>query len=352
MTLEVGIRKRLGKSFTLDVSFETDGDCLGILGASGGGKSMALKCVAGIESPDSGRIVVNGRLLFDSERGINLRPQERRVGYLFQDYALFPRMSLERNIGIAIPGRAAARAAKTAELCGRFHLRGLEKRLPDQLSGGQRQRAALARMLAAEPEVILLDEPFSALDASLREEMQMRMLELLRHCRDAVMVSHSRDEIYRLCGKTLILEAGTVLAHGGTRELFKNPGCERAAVLTGCKNISPARKTGERSLFALGWGLSLATDRPVPDSLGFVGIRAHDFVPYTGDGGGDNLVEMRIKARAEDPFEWNVLFTNANAADGSGNGELWWKYSKYAALGDALPRRLFIPPEAILQLTG
>ena len=364
--MRVSIRKRLSRNFSLETEFESSGDkayrCLGILGASGCGKSRTLKCIAGIETPDEGHIEVNGRILFDSAKKINLRPQARRVGCLFQSYALFPRMTALENIMAGIPGRgkAAEKRRKALAWIERFGLGGLEDRRPAGLSGGQQQRAALARMLIGEPEAVLLDEPFSALDTSLREQMQVWMLELLENRSDVVLVTHSRDEVFKLCGELLAMEDGRVLKKGNTRELFAEPGLAAVARLTGCKNISPVRITGERELYALDWGLSLRTAVPVEGGITHVGIRAHDFAPvFHIEGSRDNLIPVRLAARAEEPFEEAVLFTNAAAGDAptggpaktpeKSGGTLWWKYSKYLEL-PGLPPYLYAPPERLLLL--
>ena len=358
MSIRVSIRKRFSASFSLDVEFETapDGgerDCLGILGASGCGKSMTLKCIAGIETPDEGHISANGRVLFDSAKGINLKPQARRVGYLFQNYALFPRMTVAENIragldkGRFLPGVRVETAQTVRDFIGSFELAGLENHFPHQLSGGQQQRTALARMLIAGPEIILLDEPFSALDANLREQIQLRFLELLQSRRDVIMVSHSRDEIFTLCGETLAMDAGGVLAKARTRTLFQNPGTVRAARLTGCKNISPVVQTGEREICALNWGLNLRAPVPVGKDITHVGIRAHDFQPSRGET--YNQLRPAVKIKAIEPFENAVIFTNAGATDPAGQGEIWWKYSSRLGF-DETPEQLFVPPEALLLL--
>lgn len=349
MSIEVRIDKRLGRTFRLAVDFVSDDGCLGVLGASGSGKSMILKCIAGIETPNRGRIVVNGRVLFDDSLRINIPAQKRRVGYLFQNYALFPNMTIEKNVGIGVARPRAERTRMVGEFLRRFHLDGMEKRYPDQLSGGQQQRAALARMLAAEPEVILLDEPFSALDAHLREYMQLQLLEVIRGCPDVVMVTHNRDEAYRLCSGMMVLDDGGILGRGTTQELFANPGHVKIAQVTGCKNISRMERLSDTTLRAVDWGLTLASDRAIPDRAGFVGIRAHDFEPvHDAEAGMGNTVEMRIRERAEDLFEWNVIFTNGAAAEPAAQGEIWWKYSKYAL--KEFPALLRLPPEALLFL--
>jgi molybdate transport system ATP-binding protein len=288
-------------------------------------------------------------VLFDSEKGINLPPQRRKVGYLFQNYALFPRLTVQENILLVMP-KAENREERLAGLLKRFNLRELENRLPNQLSGGQQQRAALARMLAADPAIILLDEPFSALDYHLREQMRMRLGELVRLQGDAVMVSHSRDDVYQLCDHLLILDGGRVLGRGETRAIFHRPGRIDVARLTGCKNISPVRILSERRLLALDWDLELTTAEPIGPAVKFVGIRAHDFIPiWEADPQGDNLVEMAIQGRSEEPFEWCVIFANARAINPSNQGGIWWKYSKYALSG--FPRFLRVDPSVVMPLS-
>ena len=146
MAVSVNIEKNF-RDFSLKVQFEGSSAAIGLLGASGSGKSMTLRCIAGIETPDRGKIVINGKTVFDSEAGINLKPQKRRIGYLFQNYALFPTMTVEQNIRCGYRGEKASVQEKVSDLIRRYHLEGLEKRLPSQLSGGQQQRVALARMM-------------------------------------------------------------------------------------------------------------------------------------------------------------------------------------------------------------
>lgn len=207
--LSVNIKKVLG-SFTLDVKFETEDGVLALLGASGCGKSMTLKCIAGIEKPDSGRITLNGHVLFDSEKNINLSPQKRRVGYLFQQYALFPNMTVYSNICAGarhIP--KSGRDAAVREMIERIRLSGLEGKKPFELSGGQQQRVALARILINEPRALLLDEPFSALDATLKWQLELELLETLsEYSGPTVYVSHDPDEVARLCSSVCALNNG------------------------------------------------------------------------------------------------------------------------------------------------
>ena len=178
MAVTVEIRRKLD-NFLLDINFHSDARRIGILGASGCGKSMTLKSIAGIELPDEGHIEVEGRIFFDKEKKINLKPQIRNVGYLFQNYALFPTMTVEKNIAAGLKGSKQEKEARVREMVEKFRLQGLEKRLPGKLSGGQQQRVALARIMAYEPEMILLDEPFSALDMYLKDQLQRELAEML-----------------------------------------------------------------------------------------------------------------------------------------------------------------------------
>lgn len=365
--LQVDIKKRL-KGFELDLAFEAGRGCLGILGASGCGKSMTLKSIAGIMTPDQGRIALQyskgeaagGRVLYDSALRINLKPQKRRVGYLFQNYALFPNMTVEENIAVGLKGRPAFKRdgesvrEKTARLLERFRLTGLERRYPGQLSGGQQQRVALARLMAYEPEALLLDEPFSAMDSYLKEGLRLELLKVMEEYGGvAVMVTHDRDEAYQLCQRLLLMDKGRVLAFGKTRDLFQDPGTCLAARLTGCKNISRIEKAGPCRVRALDWGgLELETGRPVEAAVTAVGIRAHDFEPLSeGEAAqwrgrpGANLIPAGHPAVSEMPFEWYVTLENG----------LWWKIEKDIHTHDAagiLPGYLRIAPEALLLLTG
>ncbi len=271
--IEVRIRKKLG-NFQLDVEFQADREIFAILGASGCGKSMTLRCIAGIETPDEGRIVLDGRVLFDSEKRINLPPQKRRVGYMFQDYALFPNMTVSQNIAAGM-----GRKPDPEQVNGyirRFALEGLEDRLPRQLSGGQKQRTALARMLAAEPDILLLDEPLSALDAYLKWQMEEELLQILEQEKKTVLfVTHSRDEVYHLCDRVCVLSSGHMETVQPKQEFFASPQTLAAARLSGCRNFSHARQTAEHEIEASDWELPLHISGDIPADLSWVGVRAH-----------------------------------------------------------------------------
>ena len=190
MALEVDITKKLD-GFFMHMQFRAEQEIFAILGASGCGKSMTLKCIAGIEKPDSGRIVLNGRVLFDSEKKINLPVQKRNVGYLFQNYALFPTMTVEQNLMVVMEGKKEEKRAKIKEQLERFELSGLEKRYPSQLSGGQQQRVGVARALVVDPEIIFADEPTGNLDSNTSREVMELMQQVVHEKQQTlVMVTH------------------------------------------------------------------------------------------------------------------------------------------------------------------
>lgn len=262
MSLFVDIEKRLG-AFTLRVRFETGAERLALLGASGSGKSMTLKCIAGIERPDRGRIVLDGQVLFDSERRIDLPPQKRHVGYLFQQYALFPNMTAAQNILCGIrEGTRAQKQATLAQALRRFRLEGLERKLPAQLSGGEQQRAALARILCSRPKAILLDEPFSALDSFLKWELEQTLSDMLSDFGGSIVwVSHDLGECRRSCGSICVLDHGTGSDVLPFDAFLRHPGSPAAARLLGCRNLFRAQAR-EGLVHLPDWSLTLPFPAP------------------------------------------------------------------------------------------
>ena len=298
MSLSVDIEKRLG-DFTLRVAFEAE-DCVhGLLGASGCGKSLTLRCIAGILRPDRGRIAVDGRVLFDSVKRIDLPPQKRRVGLLFQNYALFPNMTLEQNLLAALRGKPRAEARRAAgAMLRRFQLGGLESHRPSQLSGGQQQRAALARILLTEPAILLLDEPFSALDSYLRWQTELELAELLDgFAGTTLLVTHSRDEVHRLCKTVTVLDRGHGTGASTVEELFQTPRTLAACLLSGCKNYSRAQPRGG-CIYAEDWGARLCVSAPPPERLSHTAIRAHHI--EIADAPGENVLICRVSRVVRD----------------------------------------------------
>ena len=347
MSLEVHIEKKLN-GFTLRSDFAAGNTATAILGASGCGKSMTLRCIAGIVKPDKGRIVLDGRVLFDSEQHIDLPPQQRGVGLLFQNYALFPNMTVEQNIlcGLKAERDKAARKARCAGMLRALRLEELASRRPAELSGGQQQRTALARILVGKPKILMLDEPFSALDSYLREEVEGEVGSLLAGFDGtALLVTHNRDEAYRLCREMIVMDGGEVLRAGTTREVFADPRRLTAARLTGCKNILPCVRVDAHRVHLTGWEQELAVALPVPENCTAVGIRAHDLVPAAADS--DNRLPVRVGASSENPFDWNVICTSVD-----GSAKLWWKVSKttLSSPPPETPAFLRVAPENIMPL--
>lgn len=344
MSITCRIKRDL-PDFSLEISFSTEKKRIGILGASGSGKSMTLKSIAGIETPDEGQITVDGQVLFDKEKKINEKPQRRNVGYVFQNYALFPHMSVEQNIAAGLRGTKEQKARRVREQLSRFRLEGFEARFPEELSGGQQQRVALARIMAYEPQMILLDEPFAALDAFLRDRLLQELMETLGDYDGTVIfVSHNRDELYRFSEELLIIDEGRQIRFGDTRELFLHPKEMETARLTGCKNIAPAKRLDEHHVAVPDWDLTLLLKKEVPPDLHYIGIRAHMFEPVWESAQPENAVAFHLSDVAEYPFEYKYY---------SHSPDICWyvQKSSYQQIEErGLPNFLRLPEEEILLL--
>ena len=338
--LKFNIQKKL-KEFDLDVGFELKKGCLGILGPSGCGKSMTLKSIAGIVDPDNGFVSLTTdkeTVYFDSNNKINIKPQKRNVGYLFQNYALFPNMTVEENVAAGLEKDHDEKIVY--DMIKRFHLDGLEKRYPRQLSGGQQQRVALARILAYGPDVILFDEPFSAMDTYLKEQLRVELVNLLNSFDGlSILVTHDRDEAFQFCDELLILDEGQIIAKGDTRELFENPKKVEVARLTGCKNISKIEIIDDYHLKSLDWGIILEVSKKISPDITHIGIRAHDFVAAEKDD--VNSIDTSNSKKLEMPFEWRITLSNG----------LWWIYEKRIHDHDfEIPDYLKVDPKNIILL--
>ena len=276
MSLEVSIEKSV-PGFRLAVDFTADGAPLGLLGPSGSGKTMALRAIAGLETPDRGRIVLHGQVLFDSEKRINMPARARRIGLLFQNYALFPHLDVAENIAFGLGGVPdAEKKQRIARQLASAHLDGLAQRYPATLSGGEQQRVALARALAIEPAALLLDEPFSALDTHLRGALERQLREMLaNYGGSTIFVSHNLEEAYRVCEKLVVLANGSVAAQGPKEEIFRHPPTLEVARVTGCKNFSRARRLSDGRVEAIDWGCALRVTQEFTKPPQHVAIRAH-----------------------------------------------------------------------------
>ncbi len=307
MSLEVAIKKTFG-SYSLDVSFAAEDEVFGLLGASGCGKSLTMRCIAGIETPDEGRIVVNERVFFDSEKGINLKPQERKTALLFQNYMLFPNLTVEQNVAAGIPKSTPKheRDAIVAAELQRFDVAAFGKRYPAQLSGGQQQRVALARMLAARPGILMLDEPFSALDAHLKSVLEQNLTGLFELYKGTILyVSHDIDEAVRFCDSIAVMEQGCIMEIDKGRELIEDPKSLAGIKLGGCKNAPAAEYVDDHTVYCPQWGVEIHTEKPVPRDVKAIGLRA--FNMKLADGPGDETFRMRIDRVSDSRFDRMAL---------------------------------------------
>jgi len=291
-------------SFRLAAGFSSRNGPLGLLGASGSGKSMMLRCIAGLEKPESGRITLNGRVLLDTGNHVNIPPAQRHVGMVFQDYALFPHLTVRQNIGFGLERSPSEKQNERIMYWSRMmQIDPLLDAYPGELSGGQRQRVALARALALEPEALLLDEPLSALDPHLRRQMEEHLRVALEHYRGVtIFVTHDRDEAFRSCEDLVVLSDGNVVAAGPKRAIFAHPRFLAVARLTGCKNIAGIIHTGPRQIRIEDWGCTLNVDAEPPAESAYVGLRAHD-VRIVTRAGSENTFPCWLVASIESPFE-------------------------------------------------
>jgi hypothetical protein len=305
----VDIEKKFGK-FTLKTKFQFDNEIMGLLGASGSGKSLTLKCIAGIEKPDKGRIILNDRVLFDSEKKINISPKDRKIGYLFQDYALFPNMNVYENIKVGI--REGENFDKLImEKLEEMRISHLKDKKINEISGGEKQRVALARLLINKPEIILLDEPFSALDDYLKSKIELEVSEVLRNYKiPTILVSHSRAEVYRLCNEICVMSNGKSEDLMNKKELFKNPKTFSSCLISGCKNFSKIEKISENRLRALDWNIELETSDTILEEHKILGIRAHLIELEKSD---ENSFAVEVERVVEDVFTYIILVRKKDA---------------------------------------
>lgn len=314
--LTVNIEKNLA-SFDLKVNFKQDKGILGFLGASGSGKSVSLKCISGLEKPSKGQIILNDTVFFDSDNKINLPCRKRKVGFLFQNYALFPNMKIKENIEVGVCNMDNLTKHKlTSEYIDRFSLNGLENKYPWQLSGGQQQRVALARALITSPDILLLDEPFSALDHHLRLNMEKELASILKsYSGHAIFVTHDIAEAYRICDNIIVYDNGKALDNREKCSLFKAPKNLTEAKLTGCKNISKIRKINHNTIFALDWNNEYKVIGNVPDNAQYVGMRAHYIEVADNNEHKTNTYPFKVKNIIENPFDLNIYVRNISKPD-------------------------------------
>ena len=305
-SLEIDVEREL-EAFTLAVSLKAEKGAVGLLGPSGAGKSMTLRMISGVSTPDRGHIVLNGRVLFDSATGINIAAAQRKIGVVFQDYALFPHLTVAQNIGFGLQSLGKEeRRRRIEQQLSSMHIAELANRYPREISGGQRQRVAIARCLAIQPDALLLDEPFAALDPHLRRQTEEQLRETLANFNGAVVfVTHDMEEAFRFCTDLLVLDHGAIIATGPKHELFERPRTVAAARLTGCKNISPARNLAPDRISVEAWQCELSTTAPVPKAVTHVGYRSHQIV-FHPDASAANTFPCWLVSTSEAPHEMTL----------------------------------------------
>ncbi len=343
MSLHVDIKKKVPE-FDLDVSFDlNDHEILALLGASGCGKSMTLKCIAGVMTPDEGEIILNDRILFSSEKGINLPPQQRHIGYLFQQYALFPKMNVVQNVMTAIlTGTKEEKKKLALEALEIMHVGDIANKMPHEISGGQQQRVAMARIFASSPEIILLDEPLSALDSFLRWQLELELMEQLKRFPGAIFVSHNRDEVAHLCENVVILTKGKCQPKIPVETMFDDPRTYGAAVISGCKNFSSVSVIDDETLLCKDWGIELKTKCHISKTVNKVGLRAHQFELN----GSHNPIPCCVKQVIPAPFTTIIMLETPQS------GEIRWECEKelWDSLNNPEQITLYIDPIHVMPL--
>jgi len=363
LSIYVNIEKKLG-DFMLRVNFNTENDVLALMGKSGCGKSMTLKCIAGIEKPDRGTIIIDGVTLFSSDKKINLSPQKRKVGLLFQNYALFPNMTAFENIKAGANGikNKEQKEAAVRAMMEKFEVLHLSNHYPHQLSGGQQQRIALARILVSEPECLLLDEPFSALDTHLRFITERETAKVIKDFgKTVILVSHNIEEVFRITDKIAVMNAGKIETFGEKNTVLSNPETINTALLTGWSEISPAEIINEKCIYAKDWGIILRIKQERCSDICkskdnkdignencdvryFVSVRTETIRPAEEES--DNSFQMKVESYAVNPYDTTLIL---KATEGSCPitwrvSNEWWLKNKTDFI------RVHIPEEGVALL--
>ena len=305
-TLSFNLEKTLDK-FNLQINLRADRGAVGLLGPSGSGKSLTLRMIAGVATPDNGQILLNGRILYDRATQTNVPSARRKIGVVFQDYALFPHMTVAQNIGFGLSASPTPERQQKVEMqLALMRISELADRYPGEISGGQRQWVALARCMAIQPDALLLDEPFAALDPHLRRQMEEQLRETLADYNGVVVfVTHDMEEAFRFCSELVVLDGGRVIASGPKHQLFESPRTVAAARLTGCKNIVPASVAEDGRISVPAWDCRLDASLPVTDTVTHIGYRSHQltFPEQTAD---QNTFSCWLVGTSEAPHEMTL----------------------------------------------
>ncbi len=346
-------------AFNLDVEFSLlPGETLAILGPSGSGKSMTLRMIAGLVKPEQGEILLGDRALLDTRRGLDCPPHKRKIGYVFQHYALFPHLTVENNITYGIPRQYTRpeRRRRAQDLLAEIRLQGYAARYPSQLSGGQQQRVALARALAAEPELLLLDEPFSALDVELRGELEEAVLRFREtYHLPYILVTHTLEEAYRLCDNLVLLESGRILQQGGKDLLLSSPQTLAVAQKLGVRNFWRGRVT--RRDADGGWvkvealGQELWVNRLPSSGLVWLGIR-----PLAAElrdqpqPGTKNMIPVHIMRRVHGVRSHTIVVVPEGTALPTGSGGVEFEIEIPAHITYENSSYVYLPPEKLFAI--
>lgn len=308
--LYVDVEKKYGK-FNLKSGFEMQENekVIGLLGASGSGKSLTLKIIAGIEKADCGKITLDDETLFDFEKNINIKPRYRNIGYLFQNHALFPNMSVLENVITGIRDKNLSKNDKkllATKSLKELEIEHIKEKYPPYISGGESQRVALARLIVNAPKVVLLDEPFSALDEHLKFKIELELFDLLKsHNIKSIFVSHNKDEIYRNCDSVCIISNGYMEEKTKTKELLEAPKTYASFLISGGKNISEIEKIDENTIFAKKWGIKIHTDCKVEDFHKYIGIKSGDIIIFETKT--KDSFEIKIKKVIEELSKTSII---------------------------------------------
>ena len=325
-----------------------EGEFFTFLGPSGCGKTTTLRTLTGFIEPANGTVVANGKDI------THVPIEDRNIGIVFQSYALFPTMTVYDNIAFGLKIKKVKKKEidqKVRDIAKKVDLSDEQlAKAVSQLSGGQQQRVALARILAYEPDVILLDEPFSALDGFLKDHLQKEMQELLQdYTGTVILVSHSREEIYRFSEELLVLDQGKDVCFGKTQDIFADPGWKAAARLTGCRNITRAVRKDVHTLELPEWETVLHLQRDIPEDICAVGVWEHAFRPVWNSVDGENAcgqLAFELESTAKLPEELHCFVqTKGDPVSYVATGEVCGKLES-----GVLPQALAIPEEAVLLL--
>lgn len=346
----------------IDLSI-SNGEFLTLLGPSGCGKTTILRILSGFETPDQGDVSIGGQRMND------VPPERRQVNTVFQNYALFPHMTVRDNVAFGLRMQSCPKGeieGRVLEALRMVHLEQYADRRPHQLSGGQQQRVALARMLAARPGILMLDEPFSALDAHLKSSLEQNLIGLFKEYEGTVLyVSHDIDEAFRFCDRIAVVDSGRIDEIGSNQAIVESPGSLAAIKLSGCKNTTEAAYVDASTVHLPQWGIRVKSARPVPQDVRYFGVRA--FFLQRAEGPGENVFRMRADRVSDSRFERTVMLgfldaeqTPQRLHDVAEEDEtmkflrthLQWRVDKLKVGFEGLPQEgdeLFIriPPEAI-----